>query len=349
MPKPRPLPWSPVLAVALAAVALAIGCDDAATETGSPPPAQSCVDLPLSQQASEPCCPEHGPDACGASLFCEAFDGRQQPTCYIEGSRQDREECRADAHCASQSCNLEVERCRSLPLSPCDPAIGCSGVIDAQTYACAGGTCTPTDGQLGSPCGVPTDCASGVCTAEVCATCSADTDCPGGACVDGACVGCNDDSQCASGRCEADNTCCISDRDGCDGVYQCMADDGCGNTIQCSCQVGDCDTGTGLCTAVGKPCTPGVTNCGAQQCLFDNLSDAYYCGDSAFGPSECEVDADCDVGTHEFNFNHCHFFGEYPTCRPWCLEDEECEQFGSQCVVDYPADAITPDTPGYCD
>src|SRR5690242_15443328 len=48
-----------------------------------------------SQGLSGPCCPELGIDACGANLFCAAFDGREQATCYPERSRMDGTECTA--------------------------------------------------------------------------------------------------------------------------------------------------------------------------------------------------------------------------------------------------------------
>src|SRR5262245_8286836 len=107
------LNYTLLLAVLACVPALSSGCGDQKGGTGKragKAPPEGCSDLPVSQTASEPCCPDLGADACGANLFCEAFDGRTQPTCYITGSRKDGEECRADDHCASASCNLEVER-----------------------------------------------------------------------------------------------------------------------------------------------------------------------------------------------------------------------------------------------
>lgn len=336
----------------LAALLLVGGCSSprSAGDDDDTVPDTSCTDLPMSQQVSEPCCPDHGPDACGANLFCEAFDGRTQPTCYILRSRLDGEECRADDHCSSLSCNLEVEQCRALPLSPCDTAIGCSAEIDQQQYACVGGTCAPTDGRLGSPCGTSSDCGTGVCVREECAACSADGDCPSGSCLNGGCVECTQGGDCPSGVCNADHACCVANPDACtDGSeYDCRVDDGCGHTIECPCARGTCDDG-GRCSTTGARCTPGVTDCGIQECLFDNLSKSYLCGTPGYGPSDCAVDSDCDQDGNTYNFNHCHFFGEFPACRPWCLTDEDCAWVDDRCLEDYPdADSITEDTPGYC-
>ncbi|MCP4806263.1 MAG: hypothetical protein GY913_05700 [Proteobacteria bacterium] len=72
----------------LAALLLLVGCAGG-EDTG----------FPMSQQASEPCEPAHGIDACGAGLFCAALDGRSQPTCYPLYSRQNGESCDDDDNC----------------------------------------------------------------------------------------------------------------------------------------------------------------------------------------------------------------------------------------------------------
>ena len=41
-----------------------------------------------SQTLSQPCCTGWGADACGALLFCAAFDGRTQTTCYPDGAME---------------------------------------------------------------------------------------------------------------------------------------------------------------------------------------------------------------------------------------------------------------------
>ena len=65
----------------------------------------------VSQPLSAPCCLELGIDACGAGLFCAAFDGREQATCYPEYSRGAGQECAEDRHCLSQRCNSETAQC----------------------------------------------------------------------------------------------------------------------------------------------------------------------------------------------------------------------------------------------
>ena len=49
--------------------------------------AQECSSTtPAAQGLSQPCCLSWGADACGAGLFCGAFDGRTVTTCYPERS-----------------------------------------------------------------------------------------------------------------------------------------------------------------------------------------------------------------------------------------------------------------------
>jgi hypothetical protein len=96
-----------------------------------------CKELfPASQTLSEPCCEEWGVDACGAGLFCAAFDGRKQATCYAENSRRDGEACGADLHCASRSCNVEKAACRSSNYARCDVTIGCAPSLAGDTFWC---------------------------------------------------------------------------------------------------------------------------------------------------------------------------------------------------------------------
>ena len=73
----------------------------------------------------------------------------------------------ADDHCASRSCNPVAGACRTMFSLDCDRAIGCAP-IDGTPRACtqnAEGTfeCTSVgSGGVGSPCGVDTDCSSGL-------------------------------------------------------------------------------------------------------------------------------------------------------------------------------------------
>src|SRR5262245_16402672 len=82
-------------------------------------------DLPRTQGPSQPCCTKYGIDACGASLFCAALDGRATATCYLEHSRLDSEECGEDRQCASRSCNPAQRKCRALPMTKCSAEVGC--------------------------------------------------------------------------------------------------------------------------------------------------------------------------------------------------------------------------------
>lgn len=101
---------------------------------------------PTSQGLSAPCCPEHGADACGALLFCAAFDGRTQPTCYPDRSRLDQTECSADQQCVSGACNVAAGKCRSAPRQDCSATIGCA----SKTEVCARGKCS--GGSYGETC-----------------------------------------------------------------------------------------------------------------------------------------------------------------------------------------------------
>ena len=81
--------------------------------------AGSCAaKFPSSQSLSQPCCAERGADACGAGLFCAAFDGRTQTTCYAEGSRADGQTCTADIQCSGDSCNASGLCKKPLPPPP---------------------------------------------------------------------------------------------------------------------------------------------------------------------------------------------------------------------------------------
>jgi hypothetical protein len=95
--------------------------------------------FPVSQQASMPCCPEWGIDACGANLYCAAQDGRTQPTCYPERGKQDMTECSANIQCASGACNTAVGKCKSDKYAACTTAIGC---IDGWSCSTSTGSST---------------------------------------------------------------------------------------------------------------------------------------------------------------------------------------------------------------
>jgi hypothetical protein len=120
-----------------------------------------------SQILSMPCCPNFGADACGAGLFCAAFDGRMIPTCYANNTRLDNQTCTADIQCASMECNTSASACRAIG-PPCDPAIGCSSITGPRRgcvrTSSGGHTCTNVGtGALGQVCRDDTDCTAGSC------------------------------------------------------------------------------------------------------------------------------------------------------------------------------------------
>ena len=118
---------------------------------------QDCTNLPKSQTASGPCCLAYGIDACGAGLFCAAFDGRAQATCYVEHSRADEETCTADVQCMSSSCNATAGKCRSSPAAACTTTVGCADV-NGEKYYCDS-TCKPAGyGLCQDHCDSDSDC-----------------------------------------------------------------------------------------------------------------------------------------------------------------------------------------------
>lgn len=159
----------------------------AATGDGGPIVAQDCSGVGTSQTVSQPCCLARGIDACGANLFCAAFDGRKQPTCYLERSRADMTECSEDRQCMSGSCNVESSKCRSMPGGVCSEAVGCATVA-AKKSVCVAAKCTTTDGKTGSACASDGDCTDGTCSdAHRCvgkagAPCGSPGDCGEGLC-----------------------------------------------------------------------------------------------------------------------------------------------------------------------
>lgn len=121
--------------------------------------------FPVSQGLSEPCCRQHGIDACGAGLFCEAFDGRTQTTCYAEGSRGDGQECRDDLHCSGGRCPPSTMRCGPGPGDrcstngpPCAPdGAGRMYYCDPNLRLCIPSP-IPCDANTHAPCGPGESC-----------------------------------------------------------------------------------------------------------------------------------------------------------------------------------------------
>jgi hypothetical protein len=155
-----PFAWSLLVLVACSST----GSSDGSGGTGNP---ADCVE-PIGQAMSQPCCLAHGVDACGANLFCAAFDGRTQPTCYPERSRLDNTECDADIDCVSNSCHPAERKCRAMPWTTCTAAVGCAPGTSGERYLCADGdhglACQPIgDGSYGAVCEGDADCVGTVC------------------------------------------------------------------------------------------------------------------------------------------------------------------------------------------
>jgi hypothetical protein len=133
------------------------GTGDGGAEAGLLAPDTSCrASYPVSQPLSAPCCPDRGADACGAGLFCAAFDGRTQPTCYPEHSRFDAQSCTADVQC--------------LTTSACDSSGVCKGKADGGCTTPGCNQPPPTDGGTTTPGKCPSTCATNAACQATCPT-----------------------------------------------------------------------------------------------------------------------------------------------------------------------------------
>jgi hypothetical protein len=117
-------------------------------------PSGDCT-FPASQGLSQPCCVGLGIDACGAGLFCAAFDGRT----HLDGMQ-----CSEDRDCLSFGCNTEMGLCRSSPGMPCTAAVGCSTPME-KPMSCARDSitnslvCQPRgNGSCAAVCGYDAEC-----------------------------------------------------------------------------------------------------------------------------------------------------------------------------------------------
>ena len=235
---------------------------------------QDCAALMTSQPVSAPCCLAHGIDACGASLFCAAFDGRTQPTCYTERSRLDGESCGDHRHCASGACNTAVGKCQSMPGTACTEPVGCAPDGQQHRYFCNTLLQNPTCRQVGdgsgeSACGTAADCKSGVCMQHLCKSalgerCQDDMSCGQGECV-----------LCTAARVRTYRVC----SNGQNNVYQCLRKctgpfenylEKCWDKAACS-SGSDCESGVclnGSCrAAVGDGCLPGSKCSSGGECF----------------------------------------------------------------------------------
>lgn len=145
------------------------GCGTPEDPTKSQNSDDGCTEEPLAG-ASQACCIEHGADACGADLFCAAFDGRTIPTCYLTRSQDGGEECNENSHCISNSCG-EDGLCRAIPGGSCADGESCYDSI------CTDGICVAFTGEFGTACEDDTHCGdklicdSGQCLNDVGTNC----------------------------------------------------------------------------------------------------------------------------------------------------------------------------------
>jgi len=152
-----------------------IACDESGDGGTSVEPS-GCTSIPKVQALSQPCCPSWGIDACGALLFCAAFDGRSVATCYPERSQANGDECTEDRQCQSASCDATRSECMPTLGQPCTRDVGCARADESgHRLFCGGDVGHPllcnVAGTLsyGATCANDQACASGDC--DVYATC----------------------------------------------------------------------------------------------------------------------------------------------------------------------------------
>ncbi len=239
--------------------------------------ADSCAGIGKSAAPSAACCLSYGADACGANLFCAAFDGRTQATCYGERTRLDNTECSADIQCLSGSCATDVKKCRMTLGAACDATLGCGFSPTNVQAVCAlvGGKmmcAVPNAATGGNVCAADADCGASKCNLALhnClksdgSSCAADTDCASGHCTNSKCAKgtgatCTQSSECASNECSNGKCFCVIGGD-------CLTH-GAACTSSWSCASGHCaDPGNGMqCLGVtGDPCVAG-SMCASAVC-----------------------------------------------------------------------------------
>ena len=277
----------------------------------------SACTWPRTQTLSQPCCTEYGVDACGASLFCAAFDGRTQATCYLEKSRADAAECAADVHCLSGACNPELQRCRSLPGQACTREIGCAPDPAGAVYVCnpvaenglPANSCMPASSDNGGLCLDANGCNSRLCVDGRCSsggvgsTCHAATDCAVAA------------SRCVNGKCSAGTAGSV-----CTSPADCVAS-------APLCVSGVCSTG-----GAGSPCSGG-NDCAATTplCLSGRCSAPKRLGESCTRSSDCKR---TDAGTYN---NGSAVICDVGTCR--IVAGGYCDWLNDLCITGYSCQA----------
>lgn len=257
-----------------AVLALVCACDSGGGG-GSSDPALACTIEP-GQLLSAPCCEGHGVDACGAGLFCAAFDGRTQSACYAERSRADGDACTEDRQCASNSCNAEAGACRSAT-SACSLEIGCAPSADGTARFCA-----VLDGQTEPSCQLEHSLGDGQ-------TCTEDRQCKSNSC------------NLEAGKCRAKGSAC-SPNVGCapaaDGTERACVGDTCervGDGSEGATCATNAQCNTGLCAAntcrVPSVCSPDEPSDG--RCSAGSTAEAcYYCMDAIGSCAACDHELD---------------------------------------------------------
>ena len=255
------------------------------------------------QGLSDPCCPIHGIDACGAELFCAAFDGRTVFTCYPDGVRSAGESCLEDVHCAGGACST-VGSCKSMPGESCTAEVGCSNPDADEIWVCSreNSHCVPGGKSIDAACSEDVVCASGHCVYSHCTAGS-----------EGA--ACQDHDDCDSGRCDASAHVCLLPA--CSTNTECDSDGGCVNGLCTHGSENDpCDDNNDC--AAPLACRNGVCRWGVpgEACTYDweCAGGCYEGGCVASGLNEaCDSSPDCGLASCEENL-----------CRMPCAGDLEC-------------------------
>lgn len=260
---------------------------------------------PASRALSQPCCPEHGADACGAGLFCAAFDGRTQPTCYPERSRPDGAECAASIQCTSGACNADRRRCQSLPGQACTQEVGCAPDPTGRAYVC-----NPV-AELGFPANscAPTDPMNG-------GLCIGDDGCASHLCVNGRCSSGESGSPCHdAGDCAPSAPLCVDER-----CSPGTAGTACASPAECAstapfCVKGACRTGdAGSPCGSGAECAPFAPHCVGSACHAGTYGDP------------CASKADCAAEYPVCLDGQCH---SLVSLGGTCAHSSECKPLGA--------------------
>lgn len=231
-------------------------------------------DLPEVRALSESCCESYGVDACGAGLFCAAFDERDVSTCYANRTRSPGQTCSDDEHCSTAQCS-EHGFCAALPTMTCEPEWGCTGMEAGGRYVCADGQCQPT-GRASGYCLDASDCEGYLCVDARCVeptaskmageACDVSGECASRNCFEGACscdknsnAGCPQGERCSGGSHVTWGTTC---GDKSQGGSSCRNNEECAselcNSRTCAGVSGGACTEAGGCVTANEQCLQNV-------------------------------------------------------------------------------------------